>query len=235
MNEKLERTPSLRAINTANRKVYDAAALEYDKRETEEGFSMKNDPILVAALLKHIEEGFPDIEHSKLAILDVGPGAGVNLRMFADAGFETHGIDISAKMLDVAKKRSPDTHYHSGDFLQYPLPRKFHGIMAKAFIHLFPANIALQMVEKMRDSLETGGVLFLATTTHGISGEGWERKHDFQVELKRYRKRWTKEQFLEFLGSIKGLQIIERSDMEDPSGKPWMNFTLRKLPDRSSK
>jgi trans-aconitate methyltransferase len=230
MSEELKNKPTLKQINAGNEKAYDAAAEEYEGREDAESFSMKNDPIFVADFVERIDEGFPGVEHNKLAMLDIGVGPGVNLKMFGDAGFETHGIDISEKMLDVAKKRSPNSHYYRGDYLGHKMPRKFHGIMAKAFIHLFPEAIARKMLTKMARELEDGGVLFLATTIHDTASEGWEDKADFQAKARRYRRRWTKEGFRKFLESTKGLKIIKEFDMEDPRGKQWMNFMLRKVP-----
>src|ERR1043166_1018268 len=142
--------PKLREINAANKIAYDAVAAEYAERRQ---LSMKNDPEFVKDFLTFIDEGFPGIAHEDLAVLDIGVGSGLNLRMFDAERYKTYGIDISDKLIGEAKKESPNTLYYHGDFLEYRLSRKFHGIMAKAFIHLFPEEIAREMLQKMYDNL----------------------------------------------------------------------------------
>lgn len=222
-----------RRINAVNKVAYNVAASEYENREERE-FSMKNDPIFVAAFLKRVKEKFPHLRNDQMAILDVGVGPGVNLDMFAQEEFRTYGVDISRGMLKVAKKRAPEARYTRRDYLKYEPKRKFHGIMMKAFIHLFTESIARRILKKAWRDLEEGGVVFLATTVHDASTEGGlEQKADFPMEAKRYRKRWTKESFVSFLESVPGFEIIDEDPgvtfQTDASGKQWMNFMLRKI------
>ena len=223
----MSETPKrLEDINALNKKAYDAVAEEYEARKP---LYMKNDPEIVDGFSAALDEGFPNTEHGQLSILDVGVGSGLNLGMFARKLYKTYGIDLSDRMIEGAKRESPQSLYYHGDFLGFDFRRKFHGIMEKAFIHLFPEGIAKQILEKTADILEDNGVFFIATTRHETSTEGVKTKDDFSDKVQRYRKEWTREEFRQFLGSIKGLKIIQESDMTDALGKPWMNFLFRKI------
>ena len=71
-------------------------------------------------------------------ILDIGCGVGVAISVLNKKGFQATGIEISSKMAGYARKRNPASGVMIGDFLTKEFNEKFDGVLAFAFIHLFP-------------------------------------------------------------------------------------------------
>lgn len=55
-------------------------------------------------------------------VVDLGCGSGIWAAELVQAGYETVGVDISAAMIDIARRRAPDAELHVGSFLDVPLP-----------------------------------------------------------------------------------------------------------------
>ena len=53
-------------------------------------------------------------------VLDIGCGSGVFLRMAADRGARTSGLDASDGLLEVARRRLPDADLRVGDMQRLP-------------------------------------------------------------------------------------------------------------------
>lgn len=52
---------------------------------------------------------------NKGRILDAGCGTGLLAGYFAENGYETHGVDLSGEMLEIAKKKYPDSSFFQMD------------------------------------------------------------------------------------------------------------------------
>ena len=55
-------------------------------------------------------------------VVDLGCGSGLWARALCDAGYEVHGIDISAAMVNLARERVPEARFRRGSFLKVKLP-----------------------------------------------------------------------------------------------------------------
>ncbi len=55
-------------------------------------------------------------------VVDLGCGSGVWARMLVDAGYDIHGVDISADMIDICRERVPEGHFEVGSLLEASLP-----------------------------------------------------------------------------------------------------------------
>src|SRR6516164_10739145 len=55
-------------------------------------------------------------------IVDLGCGSGIWARHLTDAGFQVIGVDISAAMIDLARKRAPDAAFHVGSVHEFGFP-----------------------------------------------------------------------------------------------------------------
>lgn len=56
-------------------------------------------------------------------VVDLGCGSGLWAAELCRAGYEVVGIDFSAAMLAIARKRAPKARFHRGSFLSFQLPR----------------------------------------------------------------------------------------------------------------
>jgi len=205
-----------------NQEVYDALALEYGQRIEH----YKNAKIkLCQPFIDELKCNFVNP-----TVLELGCGAGLNLMYFEQEKFKTTAIEISEKMIQVSKEIAPKTAYIHDEFLEHDFGKaKFHGIFAHSFIHLFTKEDAAIVMKKINALLVDKGVLFIGTTKHKESKEGYVRKHDYQSsKLARFRREWKKEDLLEFLQSF-GFKIFRIGEFEEPDKqKSWVWVVLKK-------
>jgi SAM-dependent methyltransferase len=158
-------------------------------------------------------------------ILDIGCGVGLTIENLITFGLSPVGIDVSPRMLDYARQRCPADSVILGDFLDWKFNELFDGVIAFAFIHLFPKTIALQCLAKIRDVLRPAGAAFINTTLSDVSVEGFVPKIDYIGSPVRFRKFWTREEFAEALDQS-GFRIVEIEIVDDPFGKRWMDAVV---------
>jgi SAM-dependent methyltransferase len=160
-------------------------------------------------------------------VLDLGCGVGLAVSLFMNAGFQAVGLDISPKMVEHAKTRNPSAKFLLEDFLKADFEDRFDGVFAFAFVHLFPKDVALEAMRKIRRMLNTDGIFYVGTTKSTESREGFAVKKDYEGEYRRYRKLWTKDE-LEGALADSGFVILEVKEYADPFGKVWVDFMARK-------
>ena len=202
-----------------NKKVYNNLAKEYCKRVKKCFFHNER---ITKPFIEYLKQ---NINMPK--ILELGCGNGLNLVAFEKEGLEPFAIDISNKMIGISKKRTINTKYFYGDFLEYDFKDlKFDGIFASAFIHLFSKKDAILVLEKIKNLLTNKGIIFLSTTIHQNSEEGFFEKEDYCGGFKRFRKKWIINELINTLKDLK-FQII-RWDfyLEEERKKLWVNLIL---------
>lgn len=206
-----------------NQNAYDQLAEEYNQRA---GESFICDKSIINPFMGYLRYSF-----GKIKILELGPGPGISLSIFEREGFGTWGIDVSSSMISLAKSRSPGTEYINKDFLEYDFKNlRFEGIFASAFIHLFAKRDALFALRKIKSLLLPGGILFLSTTIHETSEEGYFEKSDYAGKIKRFRRRWAEGELMNVLGSL-DFEILSRINHQDSrGGKVWLNLFLTVKP-----
>src|SRR5262249_21158349 len=78
-------------------------------------------------------------------VVDLGCGSGLCARALSRAGYSVAGIDISAAMLKMARKRVPEARFHQGSFLEVDLPPcAAITAIGEIFNYLFDATNGLQ-------------------------------------------------------------------------------------------
>jgi 2-polyprenyl-3-methyl-5-hydroxy-6-metoxy-1,4-benzoquinol methylase len=195
-----------------NKIAYDDLAEEYDKRVEKNEFGR-----IFSRILKNIKPGGD--------ILDIGCGVGTILEILNSKGFKTTGIDFSERMAYYAKKRNPQSEIIVGEFLETKIERKFDAIFAYAFIHLFPNNQLEKVLKKIRFLLNDEGIAIFATTKHKVSSEGYCEKEDYKKPVKRFRRKFTKEELENNLE--KHFEIVDYFEDSDFTGKIWMLFIVK--------
>ncbi len=210
-------TENLTEFLSEHEKTYDALAEQYEDR--------------VATLLpvtQHAVDWMSEHVPKNGFILELGCGVGLAASLFFEKQFSVTGIDLSLQMLAYAKKRAPGVAFIQGDFLTTDFNAPFDGVFAFAFIHLFPKEIAQRILEKIYSILKTEGILYIGTTQSSQSKEGWETKVDYATQQKRYRKHWTREEFMDALTQAQ-FTIVDQKDYADPFGKVWMDVIAKKM------
>jgi ubiquinone/menaquinone biosynthesis C-methylase UbiE len=98
-------------------------------------------------------------------LLDVACGTGANLRRFSES-FEVVGLDASADMLAIARRKHPPVHLVTADMRSFDLGRRFDAVVSifSGIGYLVEVEDLRRAVATMARHLTPGGVLML---------EGW--------------------------------------------------------------
>jgi ubiquinone/menaquinone biosynthesis C-methylase UbiE len=110
-------------------------------------------------------------------ILDAGCGSGVVTRVLVDNGFQVTGIDISQKMIDLAKQRVPEAALELGDMAALEFEDdSFDGIVSTYAVFHIPRTKHSSLFLDFHSILKKGGALLFSIgskETDGTDGV-WE-------------------------------------------------------------
>jgi ubiquinone/menaquinone biosynthesis C-methylase UbiE len=128
--------------------VYDQIAEPYSKK-----FSRPSE---------HIGE-FLALLPKNAKILDIGCGVGVDAGFMESEGFEIIGIDLSEKMLNIARQKFPQIDFRQQDIreLDFP-PNSFDGILASCSLIHIPKKDVPALLEKFHRILKKEGAIYMA-------------------------------------------------------------------------
>jgi 2-polyprenyl-3-methyl-5-hydroxy-6-metoxy-1,4-benzoquinol methylase len=96
--------------------------------------------------------------------LDVGCGSnGRIIDLLLDRGFTVEGIDVSPRMIELARQRRPAVTFHHADISEWTLPRRYDLITAWDSIWHLPLTSQAPVLRKLLAALEPGGVCIFTT------------------------------------------------------------------------
>ncbi|WP_338429778.1 class I SAM-dependent methyltransferase [Synechococcus elongatus] len=96
--------------------------------------------------------------------LDVGCGSSGSLIDFLlSYGFAVEGVDISQRMIELAKAKHPNVLFHHADICNWTLPRKYDFITAWDSIWHTPLSQQEYVITKLVQGLEPGGIFIFTT------------------------------------------------------------------------
>jgi SAM-dependent methyltransferase len=167
--------------------------------------------------------------------LDVGCGAGNVAELAARAGAHVTGIDLSPRLIDVAKGRAAaggfHIHYSVGDAENLDVPDASFDVVSSCFGMIFAPDHAAAAGELARVTRPGGRLGFSAWTPEGSIGEGFRLFAAFQPlppEGAGTPLQWgTEDHVRELLGGDFDLTIARRiSYAEAPSLEEfWASFS----------
>jgi ubiquinone/menaquinone biosynthesis C-methylase UbiE len=105
-------------------------------------------------------------------ILDAGCGAGEPVAKYlVEHGFQVTGIDVSPRILELAKQQVPEGEFLEGDMTQLTFPDEFFdGVVSLyAIWHISKEKHAL-VFQNFHRVLKPGGILFFNTGIHEMEG-----------------------------------------------------------------
>ncbi len=109
--------------------------------------------------------------------LDIGCGStGRFIDLLRQQGFEPEGLDISTKMVELARERHPDVTFHHRDICEGKLPSKYDFITAWDSIWHIPLDQQVPVLTNIVESLNAGGVFIFS---FGGTLEAGEHTDDF--------------------------------------------------------
>jgi len=113
--------------------------------------------------------------------LDIGCGShGRFIEILGRNGFATEGLDISARMIELARERSPQTTFYTADICEWEPPKPYDFVSAWDSTFHLPIEQQEPVLKKLCGVLAPGGVL-LFTCGGGEPGEitGSFAEHEF--------------------------------------------------------
>jgi len=109
--------------------------------------------------------------------LDVGCGCtGRFIDCLLESNFKPEGIDISDKMLCIAKKVHPQVKFYKADICEWEPPKKYDLITAWDSIWHIPLDSQEKVLTKLVSCLNTNGVLIFSCGGTDVKGD---QKDDF--------------------------------------------------------
>jgi cyclopropane fatty-acyl-phospholipid synthase-like methyltransferase len=145
-------------------------------------------------------------------LLEIGVGSGSILKYFFRGGFRTWGIDLSSKMIKIAKINSPETYLIHSDFLDYNFNKtNFSGIFADSVLHLFPKKKMKEVFEKIYSLLEDKGYFYFSIPVFDKSSEEIIKRGEDKPFLE-FRAKYRQEEIKEIINQTK-FSLLEQSIM----------------------
>jgi ubiquinone/menaquinone biosynthesis C-methylase UbiE len=204
----------------ANQNAYDAIATEFQDKKS---LRLDNAKRVTGDFSRALKK----TAGSK--VLELGPGSGEVSRLLSEAGLKVTAIEFSPLMASLAAQTAPKAKLINAEFLSYDFgANHFDGIFGMAFIHLFPAEEAIKVMNKITDLVKPSGIVHLSTTKHQIGSEGFTTKDNFKNNVARYRVKYTPTN-LKKLVTETGMKLIDYSEVFDAeASRTWMQVILQK-------
>ena len=97
------------------------------------------------------------------AALDIGCGSsGRLIDLLLEAGFTVEGIDLSPKMLELAKQRHPQVQFHHADIRHWQFSQHYSFITAWDSIWHLPMQDHAATLARILDALAPGGIMIFS-------------------------------------------------------------------------
>ena len=94
------------------------------------------------------------------AALNVGCGCNTRItRMLREHGLKPEGVDVSRRMIELARATDPDTPAHHADIYEWEIPRRYSFISAWDSIWHVAVTKQRELIMKLLRALEPAGVL----------------------------------------------------------------------------
>jgi len=199
------------------RECYDSIAPAYAERYSEE---MKRKPMDVETV-----ERFVELLPASARVIDLGCGPGEITGYLHNRGIEACGIDLSAQMINEARKLYPGVEFKTGDMLELDIDgASIGGVIAFYSIVNFSFDQARQALAEMARILKPDGILLF--TYH--LGDKTIRVDDFlnspvAIDFTLFQTSDIKEILAE--SGLELLDAIERDpypDVEYPSRRAYV-------------
>lgn len=109
-------------------------------------------------------------------VLDSGCANGRLFEVLREKNVDYFGIDISEKLIEIAKRKYPEAKFQVADALNLPFPSDFFDkVYSISVLHNIPSHeFQLQYLKETRRVLKPGGLLILRVWDFWKRKEGWK-------------------------------------------------------------
>ena len=188
-----------------NKNAYEILANEYNTRNYEIGYDFWN----------NIYDDLNLKNKNNVEVLEIGPGNGRNVKIF-----KQYNSNFKITVIKII----------NSDILEYNFTNKqFDIIQMVAVIHLFPIEDAKVVLNNIRVALKENGYLIIGTTINENDVEGYYEKEDYNIKVKRFRHKYTKESYEKLLSEC-GFKIYKKYFIsENDRNKLWYDAVCKKI------
>lgn len=162
-------------------------------------------------------------------VLDAGCAAGRDSAQLANRGLRVVGLDISDKLLDIAKKNHPNLNFVKGDFRKLPFgDEHFDGIWAHAsLVHFDKVSDIKKSLSEFYRVLKKGGIIHVFVKK--MTGKKFASVTDNLSEGERFFQYFTTPEMQKLFRSSK-LKVILADERNDNAGRElkWLLFLAKK-------
>ena len=160
------------------RLTYDAVAESYAALLPDAGFEAPADRGMIDAFVKHVTEG------PARPVVDAGCGTGRMTRLLASLGVAVSGIDLSAGMIAVARRASPELAFDVAELSELPYAdMQLGGVFAwYSIIHSPPGDLPRIFAEFFRVLAPAGHALLSFHVGEGHRHLSRAYGHDVSLE-----------------------------------------------------
>jgi len=150
---------------------------------------------------------FVDLVGKGSTVLDIGCGSGIKSKFLAEKGLKVVGIDLSEKLIDIAKEAAPSCCFYVMDMQKIKFQEKFDGIFAQACLLHVPKKEAAETVKQWSNILKPGGYFYIAVKENKKVEEEIVEEEDYGYHYERFFSYYTKEEVEKYLKRA-GLKIV---------------------------
>jgi len=198
--------------------TYNRIAADWDNDHKDDSWWIKHSTKLISLLPKGA------------TILDAGCGAGHKSKYLTNQGFKVTGIDFSEKLLEIARKNSPDTNFILMDLYDLDeFDEKFDCVFAQASLLHIPKARIMEVLQKLKDKIKPNGLLYVGVKSArpGQIEEEIMKENDYGYEYERFFSYYTLPEMKSYFEKL-GMEII--LEEVTSSGKTnWVQITGRVL------
>lgn len=114
-------------------------------------------------------------------VLDLCCGTGQLAKELSNKGYEIFGIDLSEKMIEIAKKNAPDAIFYTSDAREFSLPLSVDAVISAydSLNHLMSLNEMKQVFTNVFDVLKEKGVFLFDLNLEQAHKERWNGSMSF--------------------------------------------------------
>jgi len=143
-------------------------------------------------------------------ILDLGSGTGKPYaKLLVERGFNVLGIDISPRMVELARKYVPQAEFVELSMTEIEFKNMFDGVFSSYTMLLLDPPLFEDVAKRIVRSLKKGGLFYLSLNETGE--EGVDVDEEVFVEImgeKMYSRAYSKKEVLKMFSNI-GIELLK--------------------------
>ena len=181
--------------------TYDQIAEDWHKDHAQDTWWVEE----TDAFLKRLPQGG--------TVLDVGCGSSVKSKYMLERGFRVIGIDISDRLLAIARRESPDGDFRNVSMYDLDsMEEQFDGVFAQASLLHIPKKDAADVVAQMARRVVPGGYVYVSVkqAREGTPEEEIKTEDDYGYEYERFFSYFVSDELKAFMEAA-GLTLVVSS------------------------